>query len=786
MQSKTLARPFKFSGKAGTLESIAPFLKTGRVLPLIRFTVSHWRSQPQAILDCCEKRFGDRFLIVRSSSLSEDQEGTSQAGMYDSIGNVCGALALKESIEKVIRSYGQARECDEVLIQSMATGVLASGVAMTRDPETGLAYYVVNYVPGYATDGVTAGTDTVHSFVALKSRSSLEPVALKGLFALLAEVEQLTDRDALDIEFAITDDGPLLFQVRPMTGLSVESIAPHSDLTLYSVLDSEVLLLEGMAQKMRTPGHSFNAFLGLMPDWNPAEMIGVKPRPLAYSLYRELITDLNWASARFRYGYRDMRNKSLMYQLSGSPYICIPYSVESFIPAALPLSIVNSVIARCCDHLAANPSLHDKIEFSIIPTCFTPQLAAMPASFTPAFTGLSTAQHTLYLAELKRVTEHIISDDGPFYSDLTRLPRIQQRVERLGTHQQSEDPLQQLRHALAEAKIVGEIFSGVARAAFVATAVIKSLEAMQRIPTGFTDSLIGGVRTVGRKMADDFRILHKEAFLRLHGHVRPGTYDVRVARYDETPDAYFDWNSPLQRVHRDEGPRVISYEIHNAVQQAFNECQLRVSAEHFFNFFDAAVAAREKVKYMYGAFVSQALKAFGSWGQGHQLSLEELSFARLDDFIGHCDEVGLETIRYQIACNRARWQSTQNIRTPVIVCKPQDLLYHAIETCNPNFITRTATEAPVVVLRAEDTRLLDIEGCIVLIESADPGFDWIFTHRIAGFITAYGGENSHMSIRAREFSIPAAIGVGETKFRYLLASTRLILDCAERRIQVLS
>lgn len=786
MQSMTLASPFEFSGKAGTLESLAPFLKTGRVLPLHRFTVANWRNKPQAILDYCARRFADQPMIVRSSSLTEDQDGTSGAGMYDSIGNVRGVAALKQAIEQVIVSYGEARDFDEVLIQSMATGVLASGVAMTRDPETGLPYYVVDYVPGEGTDGVTAGTGTVHSFVAIKSQCGVEPAALKGLFALLAEVEELTERDALDIEFAITAEGPLLFQVRPMTGAGVENIDTQADSALRAVLDSEVVLLEGLARKTRQPELGLNAFLGLMPDWNPAEMIGVKPRPLAYSLYKELITDVNWASARFRYGYRDMRNKPLMYQFSGSPYICIPYSVESFIPATLPLSIVNSVVSHCSEYLAAHQSLHDKIEFSIIPTCFTPQLAATPIESIPAFKGLNATQCELYLGELRNVTEHIISADGPFFSDLTRLPRIEQKAERLDRYHENDDPLQRLRHALADAKVVGEVFSGVARAAFVATAVIKSLETQQRIPTGFTDWMIGGVNTVGRKMADDFRILHKEAFLRLHGHVRPGTYDVRVARYDESPDAYFDWNTPLQRAHRDDGPRVISREIRQAVQQAFDECQFRVSAEQFFKFLDAAVAAREKVKYLYGAFVSQALKALAGWGQQHQLSLDELSFAKLSDFIGNPEEIRLEAVRDKIASNRARWQLTQGIRTPVIVCKPQDLLSHAIESCNPNFITRSATEAPVAVLRAEETSKRDIEGCIVLIENADPGFDWIFTHRIAGFITAYGGENSHMSIRAREFAIPAAIGVGDVKFRSLLSSSRLILDCAERRIQVLS
>ena len=37
---------------------------------------------------------------------------------------------------------------------------------------------------------------------------------------------------------------------------------------------------------------------GIMPDWNPAEIIGVRPKPLALSLYRDLITDSIWAYQR--------------------------------------------------------------------------------------------------------------------------------------------------------------------------------------------------------------------------------------------------------------------------------------------------------------------------------------------------------------------------------------------------------------------------------------------------------------------------------------------------------
>ena len=50
---------------------------------------------------------------------------------------------------------------------------------------------------------------------------------------------------------------------------------------------------------------------------------------------------------------------------------------------------------------------------------------------------------------------------------------------------------------------------------------------------------------------------------------------------------------------------------------------------------------------------------------------------------------------------------------------------------------------------------------IVLIESADPGYDFIFSYNIKGLITKYSGQNSHMAIRCNELNLPAIIGIGE-------------------------
>ena len=57
-----------------------------------------------------------------------------------------------------------------------------------------------------------------------------------------------------------------------------------------------------------------------------------------------------------------------------------------------------------------------------------------------------------------------------------------------------------------------------------------------------------------------------------------------------------------------------------------------------------------------------------------------------------------------------------------------------------------------------------------MIESADPGYDWIFLYNIKGLVTMYGGAASHMTIRCNEFGLPAAIGCGVDKFNQLKSS----------------
>ena len=78
-----------------------------------------------------------------------------------------------------------------------------------------------------------------------------------------------------------------------------------------------------------------------------------------------------------------------------------------------------------------------------------------------------------------------------------------------------------------------------------------------------------------------------------------------------------------------------------------------------------------------------------------------------------------------------------------------------------------------------------LDGKIIIINSADPGYDWIFNYKIKGLITKFGGVNSHMTIRCAELNLPAAIGVGEKIFLDLKNSYKIILIPKNKTLETL-
>ena len=107
-----------------------------------------------------------------------------------------------------------------------------------------------------------------------------------------------------------------------------------------------------------------------MSDWNPAEMIGVKPSLLSLSLYSELITDNVWSEQRKNYLYQNVKPNPLMINFLGCPYIDLRVDFNSFLPNDLSEKLKKKIINYSLNKVNKNPELHDKIEFDLIETFF--------------------------------------------------------------------------------------------------------------------------------------------------------------------------------------------------------------------------------------------------------------------------------------------------------------------------------------------------------------------------------------------------------------------------------
>ena len=65
----------------------------------------------------------DDRLIVRSSALNEDTNESSQAGKFESVGDVCGEKAFFEAVHTVVSSFDDTNPDNQILVQPMLQSV---------------------------------------------------------------------------------------------------------------------------------------------------------------------------------------------------------------------------------------------------------------------------------------------------------------------------------------------------------------------------------------------------------------------------------------------------------------------------------------------------------------------------------------------------------------------------------------------------------------------------------------------------------------------------------------
>ena len=697
------------------------------------------------------------------------------------------------------------------------------------------------------------------------------------------------------------------------------------------------------------------AIFGVMPDWNPAEIIGLKPKRLALSLYKEIVTDGVWAYQRDNYGYRNLRSHPLMHSFLGIPYIDVRVSFNSFIPKHLDENIATKLVDYYLKALESTPESHDKVEFDIVFSCY---------DFSTPKRLRKLLEHGFNDNELKRVefallnlTNSVLApDSGLYLKDLEKSQKLESRYSAIVDS--SLSLYDKIYWLLEECKRFGTLpFAGVARAAFIAMQILRSLVEIGFLTAKEMQSFLASLNTQAKQLGRDMARLQEgglEDFLARYGHLRAGSYDITSPRYDEGFGYYFGGetggggescrdsalgeqcgsvanfvkgttakvaNLPqsLQSSHsptanprileennqveseshksnreqvclessdldsslsslRDTAPAVAWQSIspdlesnidchdlpsksrnddENAVNKKvdstifddkaqkisksqaegfcddFVGCQgvgegiylggneqahatdsrksaqkptlshhflsqdrlraldsllkehgLEICASDLLIFLQQAIEGRESVKFAFSKLLSKALSYIKELGESLQIPASDMAHLDIKSILSLYaslyKESPKERFLQEIAANKQEYDLTCALKLPPLITKPEEVFAFFSSKVIPNFITQKLAIGKAIEL--DSTTQQNLQGSIVLIKSADPGYDYLFTKDIAGFITCYGGSNSHMAIRASELQIPAVIGVGEHAYQVYANASKIQIDCQAQQI----
>lgn len=781
---------FVFGTKAETLERLGSLVQKSVVGDQVSFRVGEWMSFSNRLITQIINQFNSSKLAIRSSATTEDGWQESNAGCFTSLLNIpCVAASIFKAVGEVISSYGDNDPNHRVLVQAMVENVKAGGVVFSRTLSRGSPYYVINYDDtSGSTDSVTGGAGeelkTCYVHHDAKDIANTTSPLISKVVEAVRELEFLVGHDSLDVEFAVsTDQRVHLLQLRP---IAVEHVGVEcgDKRVKSSIVNAEHIVKE--RQKKLPFLFGKTTYFGVMPDWNPAEIIGTKPKNMALSLYQYLVTDKVWSKQRAEHGYRDVFPHPLIVTLAGHPYIDVRASFNSFIPNLLSDDLASRLVDNYLDQFKSNPHLHDKIEFEIVFTCLSFDFSDLVKSrLSPCgFTEQDINEIKSSLLDVTKISF------GRVEKDLKTIDLLSERFESV-IHSDLA-PLDKASMLLDDCECYGTLpFAHLARAGFIAITLLRSLEKCGVLKSGEISNFLNHLNTVTRQLEVDGGFVFDGSmqwidFIEKYGHLRPGTYDITSLSYSSDPDKYL---KPTVKASQNKSEwKGWGEGINQKIEAHLSDFNFGINYSQFDKFLRDAITGREYSKFIFTRNLSAALECFALFGKEIGMSREDISHVNVQTLMSLRYEGAHEgTIEYLSKVSKegaAAHQVVQSTELPPVVCSESDLRAFQLPRCQPNFVTAKKVLSNSILLSEEDVPVESLKGKIVLIPRADPGFDWLFGYEICGLITMYGGANSHMTIRAAEMGLPAAIGVGEMMFEQLSQARMIELDCLARQIRV--
>ncbi len=478
-----------------------------------------------------QENFNEK-IAIRSSSKDEDGLRYSYAGKYKSFININpkNTNLLKKKINEVILSY---KNSDNIFfIQSMVKDIILSGVVLSRDLNSYNPYFVINYNKGSNPSLVTSGKIKSQSIKYFPNKKYKIDEKFRKLIDTSIKLKKIYGCD-IDIEFCTSKKGKVfILQVRKLN-ITKNFKNKYLDENRFShyLKNLEKKIIKLKVQQNNELGRT--TYFGVMPDWNPAEIIGKKPKPLALSLYRELITDHVWSENRYKYGFKDLSQFHLMTTFYDTPFIDIKIDFNSWIPRNLKKQTQTKLINHYLNKFKKNKNFHDKIEKEIIYSCYSLNLEKKVSKDLKK--TLTKSEIKNLIDSLKNINNFAIKEKG---EDLKKIKSLLLKQEKI---QQSKlYYFDKIYWHVENCKKFGTLpFAGLARCGFIAIELIESFVNGDIITEEDKNKFLNSIDTISSEMSNDIFKLSKLNFLKKYGHIRPNSYEITSLNYRDGYQKYF-------------------------------------------------------------------------------------------------------------------------------------------------------------------------------------------------------------------------------------------------------
>ena len=768
----------KMSTKADNLIILRDHAYKSYIEDLVIITVGQYRQSKLQTYHVVHEFFHGDSIVVRSSFSGSKKESTDIKCMSvlgvdcNNMDEVCSAItAVYESyIDGDITDDALEQIKDEqILIQRYTKNIVMSGVVFTRDIIYNRPYYMINYEINSGETQELGGERSRTRWIAKNVSREFVDERFTKLLTAVREIEEIYNTyEALDIGFAIDkNERIVIFRVRQLSSLDGRG---------HSMSDKEFVDTKSFAKCSYL---DTNHVLSDKAFWNPKEAIGNNPRPLDYSLYREILTSGIWNIPLKKLGYEEVPDE-LMYKIGNKPYISVNNCAIGLTPRGLNQMLRYKLNDYYEKSLMEDKSLHDRVELDLIFNYYdfeTDERLKLLLQEGFDENDISTLKEKLFgltCDAIKNFSRYNREDK----EKIKTLTGIRHAIRDMS-------PLKET-NVMKLYKYIGELVEAVtnygtpqyalqSRYVIMAKQLLKSLVTKGYFSEEYMKEFTDSIYTVATEFENDlYRMscgeLPREEFDRMYGHLRLGTYDIRT-------ECYRDMNFDMEDVtfnRRENCEKTLDEDI---LARALSDIGFDISAKDFNSFVSESIRDSEYFKYEIHKTISLILDLIAAIGENIGIAREDMSYLEISELMSyHSRDSYLQVIHDR----RKMYHANTYLVLPEVIYGVGDIDVIEVDENNPCFITHKNTVAEKVNLDTEIDR--DLSGKIVLLTKADSEHEWIFKKNIAGLITKYGETSSQTSILCAQYNIPAAIGCGEQLYQKVLTMKKIELNCKDCQI----